>query len=95
MWQRTRPLVLERDGYRCHWCGQRANTVDHVKPLAHGGAAFNPANLVACCHRCNSRRGAEAARFLSGARGVTPAVGNGSLTNRFRADPARWGAIRG
>ena len=45
LWQRTRLAVLERDGYRCHWCGGRATQADHLKPLARGGAAFNPDNL--------------------------------------------------
>lgn len=58
LWRNTRPAVLERDGYRCHWCGQAANTVDHLIPRARGGTD-DPANLVAACGTCNSRRGAE------------------------------------
>jgi 5-methylcytosine-specific restriction endonuclease McrA len=61
-WQQLRLLVLVRDGHRCHWCGQVATTVDHVRPLAHGGARLDPGNLVAACLRCNSARGARTGR---------------------------------
>ena len=95
LWQRTRLAVLERDGYRCHWCGGRATQADHLKPLARGGAAFNPDNLVASCLRCNARRGAQTSRFLTGGPTSTPAVGNGSLTDPIEAERVRFGAIRG
>jgi 5-methylcytosine-specific restriction endonuclease McrA len=61
-WQRIRTAVLERDRHTCQWCGQPAETVDHVRALAHGGARLNPSNLVAACLRCNSRRGATTRR---------------------------------
>lgn len=57
-----RPLVLERDGYRCRIggskCKGRATHVDHVIPWAEGGAPFDPRNLRAACHPCNVGRGA-------------------------------------
>ena len=58
-WQRTRAFVLERDQHTCRWCGGQADTVDHVQALADGGSRLDPANLVAACKTCNSRRGAE------------------------------------
>ena len=58
-WRRVRLVVLDRDGHRCAWCSGPASTVDHVRPLAEGGARLDPANLVACCVRCNSRRGQQ------------------------------------
>lgn len=58
-WELVRRFVLERDQHRCHWCGKPANTVDHVQALADGGSRLDPANLVAACKPCNSRRGAE------------------------------------
>jgi 5-methylcytosine-specific restriction endonuclease McrA len=61
-WQRVRLVVLERDHHRCRWCGARATTVDHVRPLVAGGARLDPANLVAACVGCNSRRGARFSR---------------------------------
>lgn len=58
-WRKVRLVVLDRDDHRCCWCGLPATTVDHVRPLAEGGARLDPTNLVACCVRCNSRRGQQ------------------------------------
>ncbi|RPH37165.1 MAG: HNH endonuclease [Chloroflexi bacterium] len=82
-WQRVRLAILERDGWRCRWCGLRATTVDHVRPLCAGGARLDPANLVAACVGCNSRRGA---RFSSRRRSRPLAAGSGFLVP---ADAAR------
>lgn len=57
-WRKLRARILERDSHRCHWCGRPANTVDHVLPRAQGGGDQEE-NLVACCARCNSVRGAR------------------------------------
>lgn len=48
----SRRAVLRRDGHVCGYCGQRADTVDHVTPRSHGGGT-SWTNLVACCRRCN------------------------------------------
>ena len=48
--------VLARDGYVCAYCGEEANTVDHVIPRAKGGDVFDMDNLVAACKRCNSSK---------------------------------------
>jgi 5-methylcytosine-specific restriction endonuclease McrA len=48
-WRRMRKLVLDRDGWICHWCGRPAISVDHVQPLARGGARLDTFNVVACC----------------------------------------------
>lgn len=59
-WQALRLLILARDGGVCVWCASApATCVDHVQPLAAGGAPYDPANLVAACLRCNSIRGAR------------------------------------
>lgn len=77
-WRRLAAVVLERDGHRCRWCGRHADTVDHVRALADGGARLDPTNLVACCRPCNSRRGqAVAARRR---RAATFAPGSGYVT---------------
>lgn len=45
-------------GNRCWMCGAPAATVDHVKPLAKGGAHML-CNLRPACTECNSRKGAQ------------------------------------
>ena len=52
---RLRVLVLERDGYRCHWCGGPATAADHLTPLSKGGESTLD-NMVAACIGCNSKR---------------------------------------
>jgi len=61
--------VFERDGWRCRLCGElvdrtkqaphpRSPSVDHIVPLAKGGA-HTYAN-VQCAHfGCNSKKGAR------------------------------------
>ena len=52
-WSKIRSFILERDHWKCHYCGKEANSVDHKTPLAKGGKS-NEDNLVAACRRCNS-----------------------------------------
>ena len=52
----TRRGVLRRDEFRCAYCGRSASTIDHVIPRSRGGADTWE-NLVACCRRCNSKKG--------------------------------------
>lgn len=52
-YQRTRLAVLQRDYYTCHYCGQEANTVDHLIPISKGGTD-EASNMVAACNKCNS-----------------------------------------
>lgn len=61
--------VFERDGWRCYICrqptpkelrgtyGPSAPELDHVVPLAKGGA-HSLANVACACRRCNSLKGA-------------------------------------
>ena len=69
-WKATRRRVLERDGYRCGWCGTDLRTldsrptVDHVVSIAQARAdgwtdaeIHHPDNLVAACRDCNYSRG--------------------------------------
>lgn len=55
--KRLRYEVLRRDGHACRYCGARAPhavlTVDHVVPVALGGADTAD-NLAAACEDCNS-----------------------------------------
>ncbi|MGY0694075.1 HNH endonuclease [Virgibacillus sp. FSP13] len=43
---------MERDGYRCHYCGSYGDTIDHKVPRAKGGAR-TPSNCVCACIECN------------------------------------------
>lgn len=55
-YRRLRPLVLDRDGFTCRYCGGPATTVDHVIPRSKGGQNTLE-NLVAACKRCNLSKG--------------------------------------
>jgi hypothetical protein len=55
-WRSIRKRILRRDQYICQYCGQEANTVDHVVPRKLGGLD-NDDNLVASCTRCNLSKG--------------------------------------
>lgn len=59
--------VLERDGWRCVWCGGPADTADHLTARMFGGAD-DLANLAAACRPCNSRRGAVQRALAAGHR---------------------------
>lgn len=49
--------ILRRDGFRCRYCGaepaRKELRVDHVVPIAAGGAPLALANLVTACYECN------------------------------------------
>lgn len=53
--KRTRYEVLKRDNFTCRYCRSTEGelTVDHVVPVALGGAD-EPTNLVAACRDCNA-----------------------------------------
>ena len=66
-WQRLSARVLRAwRGERGDWCpgyrraAHRASdlTVDHITPLAAGGAPFDIGNTAVLCRSCNSRKGA-------------------------------------
>lgn len=54
----NRRSILIRDDYTCQYCGYRGPglTIDHVIPKDRGGKT-DWDNLVACCTRCNSKKG--------------------------------------
>ena len=58
-YKKVRLVVLARDGYVCYYCGQDADTVDHVISIKNGGNPVDPFNLLACCRRCNSAKGSR------------------------------------
>jgi 5-methylcytosine-specific restriction endonuclease McrA len=54
----SRHSVLARDQYTCQYCGVKGRdlTIDHVVPRWVGGP-HTWENLVACCRRCNLKKG--------------------------------------
>lgn len=54
----SRHSVLARDSFTCQYCGLRNRelTLDHVVPRWMGGP-HTWDNLVACCRRCNLKKG--------------------------------------
>src|SRR5271166_4576866 len=68
--------ILERDGYRCRYCGLDGKasfenalvmSVDFVVPRARKGKK-DPNNLVACCWACNTIKGKRVYRDLDEAK---------------------------
>lgn len=51
-----RRAVFARDAYRCQYCGDRAECIDHVHPRSRGGE-HSWENVVACCRACNVGKG--------------------------------------
>jgi 5-methylcytosine-specific restriction endonuclease McrA len=48
--------IFARDGHRCQYCGDNAESIDHVVPRSKGGEhAWE--NVVAACRSCNVRKG--------------------------------------
>ena len=58
----SRKNILLRDHSTCQYCGKQAPpselTLDHVHPRSRGGESTWD-NLVACCKRCNHRKGSR------------------------------------
>jgi 5-methylcytosine-specific restriction endonuclease McrA len=70
-YKKARLVVLARDGYTCAYCGQDADTVDHVQSIKSGGDPMSLENMIACCRRCNSSKGSRS-QGLFLARDSTP-----------------------
>ncbi|WP_405000646.1 HNH endonuclease [Kitasatospora cathayae] len=54
----SRTAILRRWRYRCAYCDERATHLDHVVPLARGGADAE-SNVVPACASCNLSKGAK------------------------------------
>ena len=81
-WARTPPLtrraVLRRDGGRCAYCSEPADTVDHVVPRSRGGG-HEWSNVVASCKRDNLRKGDQLLSELGWALAFKPGAPEGHL----------------
>lgn len=56
--KRFRQEILEAWNHQCCYCGNEANTIDHIRAKALGGTSFRR-NLAACCRRCNKSKATE------------------------------------
>lgn len=70
--------ILHRDQWSCFYCQMPATTVDHVIPIIAGGDPIAYDNLVACCARCNSRKGSRSEGVFLGNK-ATPPVFPGNI----------------
>lgn len=65
--KRTRFAVLDRDEYKCVYCGDSAPdvklVVDHVIPVAKGGSS-DLSNLVTACEPCNQGKTDRSIGFM-------------------------------
>lgn len=52
-----KPWVRAMRGKPCFYCGDPADTVDHLTPLSRGGENRQK-NCVPACHVCNQKKGA-------------------------------------
>lgn len=48
----SRRAIFARDDHRCQYCGDRADSIDHVQPRSRGGQHVWE-NVAAACRPCN------------------------------------------
>lgn len=53
---RFRRQIFEHWGHQCAYCGDYADTLDHVIPKIHGGLTIRK-NLISACRKCNGSKG--------------------------------------
>lgn len=51
----SRRAVFARDDHRCQYCGEQADSIDHVLPRSRGGP-HSWENVAAACRPCNLRK---------------------------------------
>lgn len=57
--KKLRIFILNRDGHKCLSCGATEHlTLDHIKPLCHGGG-WRKNNLQTLCRDCNNKKGSQ------------------------------------
>lgn len=97
----TRFRVLQRDRFRCRYCGAHGSEtvlhIDHVHPVSAGGTS-DPENLVTACQSCNLGKGASLLRApkapVACARNVSD-TGPAYLQrcNPWRSNPAHTSSL--
>ena len=87
----SRRAVFARDDHRCQYCGEHADSIDHVMPRSRGGQ-HKWENVAAACRPCNlhqarphARRGRDAAR-----PSVPGAAGDGVGGRSVSGIPDTW-----
>jgi len=55
---RFRKQIFEAWDHHCAYCGDPADTLDHVVPRVKGGLTIKQ-NLVACCRSCNGSKSSQ------------------------------------
>ena len=73
----SRRGVLRRDSNRCAYCSKSATTIDHVQPKSRGGKDTWE-NLVACCLRCNNKKGDKTLAEIGWALRTAPRMPHGT-----------------
>ena len=85
-WKNRRLEVLMRDGYICSYCGEDANSVDHVIPRSAGGD-HSLENLIACCLKCNGKKGNMQQHAFLARKATPPVFIDSSLPETVRIVP--------
>ena len=76
----TRRNLLFRDHYKCQYCTTKtiSLTIDHVIPRSRGGLDIWE-NVVACCQKCNVKKGDRTPKEANMHLSKTPRVPFGHL----------------
>ena len=74
----SRRGVLARDNHRCAYCGNHADTIDHVVPRSRGGA-HSWSNVVAACKKHNHDKGSRLLEELGWELRIKPEAPYGLL----------------
>jgi 5-methylcytosine-specific restriction endonuclease McrA len=96
---RLRFTVLQRDSFRCRYCGRTATEpgvvlhVDHIVPVAAGGAT-SESNLVTACSDCNLGKSTRLG-VLAGSFGRAESMAQLDASGLDVMDyDSRWGQYR-
>lgn len=91
----TRLAIYLRDGMACGYCGAGIEdeirlTLDHLTPHTYGGTN-EVANLITCCAKCNSSRGARSWTEFAVAVGgyINHDITGADIINHIRACVSR------